>query len=134
MEFNRYSVCYSNVLKLPFFLVFVPSNLLVHRPIPSYCHTGTHHLIFIGPCVIVTVQNKRPTWCHLLFLFHVLCAQHVSDINISIIRSLRLFCWIITLVVCFWFDVCWFFSVVCLEWYPCCRQLRLHRTLTYNHI
>jgi len=25
-------------------------------------------------------------------LFHFLCVQHVSDINISIIRSLRLFC------------------------------------------
>jgi len=33
--------------------------------------------------------------------FHFLCAQHVSDINISIIRSLRLFCWITTLVVLF---------------------------------
>jgi len=28
----------------------------------------------------------------LAILFHFLCAQHVSDINISIIRSLRL-CW-----------------------------------------
>ena len=28
----------------------------------------------------------------LAILFHVLCAQHVSDINISIIRSLRLCC------------------------------------------
>ena len=34
-------------------------------------------------------------------LFHFLCAQHVLDINISIIRSLRLFCWITTLVVLF---------------------------------
>ena len=34
-------------------------------------------------------------------LFHFLCAQHVSDINISIIRSLRLFCWITTLVILF---------------------------------
>ena len=34
-------------------------------------------------------------------LFHFLCAQRVSDINISIIRSLRLFCWITTLVVLF---------------------------------
>ena len=34
-------------------------------------------------------------------LFHFLCAQHVSDINISIIRSLRLCCWITTLVVLF---------------------------------
>jgi len=30
----------------------------------------------------------------LVILFHFLCAQHVSDINISIIRNLRLFCWI----------------------------------------
>jgi hypothetical protein len=37
----------------------------------------------------------------LAILFHFLCAQHVSDINISIIRSLQLFCWIITLVVLF---------------------------------
>jgi len=32
----------------------------------------------------------------LAILFHSLCAQHVSDINISIIKSLRLFCWITT--------------------------------------
>jgi len=37
----------------------------------------------------------------LVVLFHFLCAQHVSDINISIIRSLRLFCWITTLVILF---------------------------------
>ena len=30
----------------------------------------------------------------LAILFHFLCVQHVSDINTSIIRSLRLFCWI----------------------------------------
>ena len=53
-------------------------------------------------------------------LFHFLCAQHVLDINISIIGGLRLFCWITTLV-CSWFDVCWSFGVVGLEWYPCCR-------------
>jgi len=37
----------------------------------------------------------------LAILFHFLCAQHVSDINIAIIRSLRLFCSITTLVVLF---------------------------------
>jgi len=37
----------------------------------------------------------------LAILFHFLCAQHASDINISIIRSLRLFCWITTLVILF---------------------------------
>jgi len=37
----------------------------------------------------------------LAILFHFLCAQHVSDFNISIIRSLRLCCWITTSVVLF---------------------------------
>ena len=37
----------------------------------------------------------------LAILFHFLCAQHVSDINISIIRSLRLCWWITTSVVLF---------------------------------
>ena len=37
----------------------------------------------------------------LAILFHFLYVQHVSDINISIIRSLRLFCWITTLIVLF---------------------------------
>jgi len=30
----------------------------------------------------------------LAILFHFLCIQHISDINISIFRSLRLCCWI----------------------------------------
>ena len=39
----------------------------------------------------------------LAILFHFLCIQHVSDINISIIRSFRLCCWITTSVVLFSF-------------------------------
>jgi len=38
----------------------------------------------------------------LVILFHFLCAQHVSDINISIITSLWLCCLIATLVILFW--------------------------------
>ena len=79
------------------------------------------YFIFIGPCINVIVENKRPTWCHLLFIFHFLCVQHASGINISITRSLRLFCWITTLVVCSWFDVRWRFGVIGLAWYPRCR-------------
>ena len=69
----------------------------------------------------------------LAILFHFLCAHHVSDINISIIRSLWLFCWITTLVVlflgwcglqfwCGWVGVVFVLqAVVGLEWYLCCR-------------
>ena len=55
----------------------------------------------------------------LAILFHFLCAQHVSDINISIIRGLRLFYFITTIVVCSCFDVCWSFGVAGLGWYRC---------------
>ena len=47
----------------------------------------------------------------LAILFHFLCAQHVSDIDISIISSLRLFFWITTLVV--------FFLVRCMLEFRC---------------
>ena len=47
------------------------------------------------------VEEWKTNLMSLAILFHVLCAQHVSDINISIIRSLRLCCWITTLVVLF---------------------------------
>jgi len=47
----------------------------------------------------------------LAILFHFLFSQHISDINISIIRSLRLFCWITTLVV--------FFLVRCVFEFQC---------------
>jgi len=43
----------------------------------------------------------------LVILFHFLCAQHVSDINIAIIRSLRLCCWITTSVILFLIRCVW---------------------------
>ena len=48
------------------------------------------------------MKNQPDVTC---YLFHLLCAQHVSDINISIFRSLRLCWWVTTSVV--------FFSVRC---------------------
>ena len=59
-------------------------------------------LMFIGPCIIVIVEELKTNLMSLAILFHFLCAQHVSDLNISIIRSLRLCCWITTSVVLFW--------------------------------
>jgi len=68
----------------------------------------------------------------LAVLFHFLCAQHVADINISIIRSLRLCCWITTSVFCSRFVVCWRFGVVGFEKCPCCR-LKLCFSLQHGH-
>ena len=73
----------------------------------------------------------------LAILFHFLCVQHVWEINISIIRSLRLFCWIATLVVLFLVRCVLGVSV----WYPCCRlkpatriPLQANHTETPTHV
>ena len=50
---------------------------------------------------ILTVEEWKTNLMSLVILFHSLCDQHVSDINISIIRSLRLCCLITTSVVLF---------------------------------
>ena len=57
--------------------------------------------MFIGPCIIAIVDEWKTNLMSLAILFHLLCAQHVSDINISIFRSLRLCWWITTSVVLF---------------------------------
>ena len=58
-------------------------------------------LMFIGPCIIAIVDEWKTDLMSLAILFHLLCAQHVSDINISITGSLRLCWWITTSVVLF---------------------------------
>ena len=50
---------------------------------------------------ITFVDEWNTNLMSLAILFHFLCAQHVSGINISIFRSLRLCWWIITSVVLF---------------------------------
>ena len=52
-------------------------------------------IMFIGPCIIAIVHEWNTNLMSLAVLLHFLYAQHVSDINISIFRSLRL-CWGIT--------------------------------------
>ena len=57
--------------------------------------------------------------CFIISLFN---AQHVSDFNTSILRSLRLICWVISWVVLLCFDVCWCYVVVWLGWCGICMR------------
>ena len=57
--------------------------------------------MFIGTCIIVIVEEWKTNLMSLAVLFHFLCAQHVSDINASIIGSLRVCRWITMSVVLF---------------------------------
>jgi len=58
-------------------------------------------------------RDQLDVTCFIISLF---TAQHVSDVNTSNLRSLRLIWWVIAWVVWFWFDVCWCCVVV--VWYP----------------
>ena len=84
-----------------------------------YSKNTFENLMFIGPCIIAIVDEWKTNLMSLAILFHFLCAQHVSNINISIIRSLRMCCWITTSVDLFsvrcvlgvWCG--WFWVVLC---------------------
>jgi len=58
-------------------------------------------------------KDQLDVTCFFISLFN---AQHVSDINTSILRNLWLICWVISWVALLWFDVCWCYGVVRLGW------------------
>jgi len=63
--------------------------------------------------VIWIKRDQLDVTCFIISLFN---AQQVSDVNTSILRSLRLICWVISCSVLLWFDVCWCYVVVWLWW------------------
>ena len=58
-------------------------------------------------------RDQLDVTCFFISLFN---AQHVSDVNTSILRSLRLIRWVISWVVLLWFEACWCYVVVWLGW------------------
>ena len=64
-------------------------------------------------CSTWVKRDQLDVTCFIISLFN---AQHVSDVNSSILRSLRPICWVISWVVLFWFDVCWCYVAVWLGW------------------
>ena len=109
-------------------------NIFIIRSLQLFCWITTLVVLFLvryvlefrcgsfGVVSVLQASACKTNWMSLAILFHFLHAQHVSDINISIIRSLQLFCWITTLVVlflvwcvlefrCGWFGVVSLFSL-----------------------
>jgi len=72
--------------------------------------------LFVATLKIHSWRVKRDQLDVTCFIISLFNARHVSDVNTSIIRSLRLICWAISWVVLFWFDVCWCYVVVWLGW------------------
>ena len=76
---------------LKFILSFIYLKIVTFLYLTLYVNIF-FFLMFIGPCIIVIVEELKTNLMSLAILFHFLCAQHVSDINISIVMSLRLCC------------------------------------------
>jgi len=88
-------------------LSLTPYITQMNSPKESYVYWTVHHLdSWIK-------RDQLDVTCFIISLFN---AQHISDVNTSIIRSLRLICWVISWVVLLWYDVCWCYVVVCLGW------------------
>ena len=82
-------------------IIFISFDIFLWLHTTIYITYEFLNLMFIGPCIIVIVEEWKTNLLSLAILFHFLCTQHVSDINISIMRSLRLCCWITISVVLF---------------------------------
>ena len=83
------------------------SGITITQFSESYVYWAVHHLdSWIK-------RDQLDVTCCIISLF---TAQHVSDVNTSILRSLRLIWWVISWVVLLWYDVCWCYAVVWLGW------------------
>ena len=89
----------------------------------SYVYWTVHHLDS-------WVKRDQPdVTCFIISLYNV---QHISDVNTSILRSLRLVCWVISWVTLIWFDVCWSYVVVWLWW--CGIHMQVEALALYKEI
>ena len=66
-------------------------NIYSHQHIYNYVSLNiSNHLMFIGPCIIVIVEELKTNLMSLVVFISLIFAQHISNINMSIFRSLRL--------------------------------------------
>jgi len=125
-----YSPTYEQVIVLKTILKFILKQLR-HVSVQSHHLQEAHypHLLKFHFVKIVNFESyvywtvhhldswiKRDQLDATCFIISLFTAQHVSDVNTSILRSLWLIWWVISWVVLFWFVVCWCYVVVWLGW------------------
>ena len=103
-------VCTVHQWRLKHFIIQQMRKYIIRK---SYVYWTVHHL---GSWI---KRDQLDVNCFIISLFN---AQHVSDVNTSILRSLRLIRCVISWVVLFWYDVCWCYIVVWLGWCGICMQ------------
>jgi len=77
--------------------------------------------MFIGLCIILIVEELKTNLMSLVVFISLIFAQHVSNINMSIFRSQRLWWWLTTSVILFSFRCVLGFAAGNAWWYPFCK-------------
>ena len=93
--------CWRGNATMGFLCIVIELQNILFTPLTILGFEYSECLMFIGPCIIAIVDERKTNLMSPAILFYFLCTQHVSDINISIFRSLRLCWWITTSVVLF---------------------------------
>ena len=114
---NTFPWTFFLLLKLNYWSVSRPTIMFIMIPLFTACNFvyKFHSRVYKYEYTIV-IWVKRDQLDVTCFIISLLNAQHVLDVNTSILRSLRLMCWVISWVTLIWFDVCWSYAVVWLWW------------------
>ena len=89
----------------------------LYIPTRTHTHTRRFNRMFIGPCII---EELKTNFMSLVVFISLIFAQHVSNNNISIFRSLRLWWWLTTSVILFSFRCVLGVAAGDAWWYPFC--------------
>ena len=100
---------------------FIRRSHHLSRPSVMLCMDTESHWMFIRPCIIVIVEELKTNLMSLVVFISLIFAQHVSNINMFIFRSLRLWWWLTTSVILFSFRCVLGFAAGDAWWNPFCR-------------
>ena len=112
--------CTRNVCRNSFSMWRCQPESLSHAAVLQLCSSRQEWLTGVW----IKIDQLDVT-CFIISLFN---AQHVSNVSTSILRSLRLICWVTSWVVLLWFDVCWCYVVVWLGWCGIRMQAEAYQT------
>ena len=128
------SLLNSDIRVLNTIVLFGINNWVINFKIKfKTSHITTSNCVMKVKMWIIRFDEWKTNLMSLAILFNLLCAQHVSDINISIIRSLRLCCRKLLMMDILMSETCWAHK----KWNKIASDIKLvfhSSTITMMHV